>query len=417
MDETALTPTGRLPAALHEANVAEAPDAALERLRARVAAATERGAPLVLRGGGTKDWYGQTPVGEVLDTRAYSGIVAYDPAELVITARCGTPLAHIEAALASNQQMLPFEPPHFGPGATLGGCIAAGLSGPRRASAGAPRDFVLGAVVMNGHGKALHFGGQVMKNVAGYDVARLMAGSLGTLGLILELSLKVLPLPVAESTLRFSMSATDAIRQLNEWGGLPLPISGSAWRDDTLSVRLEGAQAAVKAARITLGGEFIDAVEAIHFWQGLREHSDPFFSAAGAAKRALWRVAVPPISEALPLPGAQLIEWGGGQRWLHDGDGDAGPDRSGNRGGELSHLGSGSRGVDGDAAQRFGQTVREAARQAGGHATLFRGGAPALRALGVFTPVAAPVMSIQRGLKAAFDPACVFNRGRLYPDL
>ncbi|HEY4801461.1 MAG TPA: glycolate oxidase subunit GlcE, partial [Paraburkholderia sp.] len=187
----------------------------------RIRAASADGRALRIRGGGTKDWYGQSLEGEILDTRAHRGIIAYDPAELVITARAGTPLADIETALAAHAQMLAFEPPHFGAQATLGGCIAAGIAGPRRASAGAARDFVLGAVLMNGHGEVLHFGGQVVKNVAGYDVSRLLAGSLGTLGLLLELSVKVLPMPQAETTLKFDMNGTDAVRKLNEWGGRP----------------------------------------------------------------------------------------------------------------------------------------------------------------------------------------------------
>lgn len=245
----------------------------------RVRSATAEGRPLRIRGGGTKDWYGQTLEGDILDTRAHRGIVAYDPAELVITARAGTPLLEIEAALAAHDQMLAFEPPHFGLGATFGGCIAAGIAGPRRPAAGAARDFVLGAVIMNGQGQVLHFGGQVVKNVAGYDVSRLIAGSLGTLGLILELSVKVLPLPKAEATLKFDMNGTDAVRKLNEWGGRPLPITASAWRNGTLALRLGGAEAAVKSARTSLGGEVVDAVEAERFWAGLREQTDPFFGA------------------------------------------------------------------------------------------------------------------------------------------
>jgi glycolate oxidase FAD binding subunit len=350
--------------------------------RVRAAAADNR--PLQLRGGGTKDWYGQTLAGDILDTRAYSGIVSYDPAELVVTARCGTPLTELEAVLAEHNQMLAFEPPHFGRGATFGGSIAAGIAGPRRASAGAARDFVLGATLMNSRGQILHFGGQVVKNVAGYDVARLMAGSLGTLGLILELSVKVLPRPAAEATLKFSMHGSDAVRKLNEWCGRPLPISASAWRNGTLAVRLSGADTAVKTARYMLGGEVVDAVEAERFWEGLREQTDPFFSTI-PPKAALWRLALPSITEPLQLPGAQLMEWNGAQRWWI---------------------------TDTDA-----QTVRISAKQAGGHATMFRSGPSFERTAGVFTPLPAPLMKIHRGLKAAFDPARIFNRGRLYPDL
>ena len=349
----------------------------------RIRAATTNERPLRLRGAGTKDWYGQGLSGEILDTRAYSGIVSYDPAELVITARCGTPLAEIEAALAERNQMLAFEPPHFGHAATFGGCLAAGIAGPRRASAGAARDFVLGVTMMNGRGEILRFGGRIVKNVAGYDVARLIAGSLGTLGLILDVSVKVLPRLAAEATLKFEMNGTDAVRKLNEWAGCPLPISASAWRNGTLAVRLSGAESAVKAARNALGGEVVDAVEAERFWEGLREQTDPFFSTI-PPKAALWRLALPSTAEPLQLPGAQLMEWGGAQRWWI---------------------------TDTDA-----QTVRISAKQAGGHATIFRAGRNFDRSAAVFTPLPAPLMKIHRGLKAAFDPARIFNRGRLYPD-
>jgi glycolate oxidase FAD binding subunit len=349
----------------------------------RIRAATAEERPLRIRGSGTKDWYGQALNGEILDTRAYRGIVSYDPAELVMTARCGTPLTEVEAALAEHNQMLAFEPPHFGRSATLGGCIAAGIAGPRRSSAGAPRDFVLGVTMMDGRGETLRFGGQVVKNVAGYDVSRLMAGSLGTLGLMLDVSIKVLPLPVAETTLKFDMNGTDAVRKLNEWCGRPLPITASAWRNGTLAVRLSGAENGVKTARNTIGGEVVDAVEAERFWAGLREQTDPFFATI-PPRSALWRLALPSVTEPLQLPGAQLMEWGGSQRWWI---------------------------TDTDA-----QTVRISAKQAGGHATIFRAGREFDRSAGVFTPLPAPIMRIHRGLKAAFDPARIFNRGRLYAD-
>jgi len=351
----------------------------------RVRAATAAEQPIRIRGGGTKDWYGQSLQGEFLDTPAHRGIIAYDPAELVVTARAGTPLLEIEAALAEHDQMLAFEPPHFGPQATLGGCIAAGIAGPRRQAAGAPRDFVLGAVVMNGHGQVLHFGGQVVKNVAGYDVSRLMAGSLGTLALILELSIKVLPRPKAEITLKFDMNGTDAVRKLNEWGGRPLPISASAWWNDTLVLRLSGARAAVEAAAHTLGGERIEAAAAAGLWRHLRDQSDDYFLQAReavAAGGALWRLSVPSTMAPLSLPGKTLIEWGGAQRWL------VGPATAG--------------------------AVRDAAQRAGGHATLFRAHD---KAGGVFAPLQSPLDRIHRELKKAFDPAGLYNPGRLYPGL
>ncbi|TMS56501.1 glycolate oxidase subunit GlcE [Imbroritus primus] len=354
--------------------------AILDTFRDRIRAATASGTPLRLRGSGTKDFYGQDPVGEILDTRAHAGIVAYDPAELVITARCGTPLADVATALAEQRQMLPFEPPAFGPAATFGGTVAAGLSGPRRQAVGALRDFVLGAVVMDGRGDIMHFGGQVMKNVAGYDVSRLLAGSLGTLGLVLEVSMKVLPLPVAHQTLRFELDEAQALLQVNRWGGQPLPITATAWTDNVLHVRLAGAAAAVSAAIGRLGGTPIDETEAHVLWSSLREQSHPWFAPA-LQGQTLWRIAVPSTAPVLSLPGTQLIEWGGGQRWWL---------------------------TDAPAA-----TVRAAAQAAGGHATLFRNGN---KADGVFTPLSAPIAAIHTRLKDAFDPARIFNRGRMYPE-
>jgi len=347
----------------------------------RIRAAAKAGARLRLRGGGTKDFYGSGLEGEVLDTRAHAGIVRYDPTELVVTVRAGTPLVALEAALAEKDQMLAFEPPHFarpGESATVGGCIAAGLSGPRRMAAGAVRDFVLGATLLDGRGRLLRFGGEVMKNVAGYDVARLLSGSLGTLGVILEVSLKVLPRPVEEQTLRFELSQAQAIAQLNTWAGAPHPISATAWHAGVLQLRLSGAAPALRAARAHLGGEALAAEATDAFWAAVREQSHPFF----AGDAPLWRLAVPSNSAPLALSGDSLIEWGGALRWLRS---DAEPG-----------------------------LLRAAAARAGGHATLFR--APDKTA-GAFAPLSALQMRLHRGLKAAFDPQGIFNRGRMYSDL
>jgi glycolate oxidase FAD binding subunit len=349
----------------------------LGELRERIRDAAAGKMPLRLRGGGTKDFYGGALAGEVLDTRGHAGIVSYEPTELVVTARCGTPLAQLEAALAEHGQMLAFEPPHFGAAATLGGCVAAGLSGPRRAAAGAVRDFVLGARLLDGGARELAFGGRVMKNVAGYDVSRLLAGSLGVLGVILEVSLKVLPRPAAERTLRLQMPQDEALEALNRWAGEPLPLSASAWRGGVLTVRLSGAPSALQAAARRIGGEPLDAPQAERFWTGVREHADPFFAAAAP----LWRLSVPSHAPRIELAGEQLIEWGGALRWLR---------------------------TPADAA-----AVRSAAAQAGGHATLFRGGD---RGAGAFAPLAPALLKLHRSLKAAFDPAGIFNRGRLHPE-
>jgi glycolate oxidase FAD binding subunit len=335
-------------------------------------AAESRDQPLCIRGGGSKDFYGEVPRGEVFDTRGHAGIVAYEPTELVITARCGTPLAEIEAALAEQNQFLAFEPPSYGGAATIGGAVAAGLSGPRRASVGALRDFVLGVTLLTGVPSRLTFGGTVMKNVAGYDVSRVIAGSMGTLGLILEASIKVLPRPISEVTLRFDLPQAKAIESLNAWAGHPLPISASCWHEGVLTLRLSGARAALAAGQEKLGGELVAGAST--FWNDLREQRHDFF----AGSETLWRLSVPSIAPPLDLPGTQLIEWGGSQRWWR-----------------------------GDAA------VREAVSKVGGHAMLFRGSD---KSAGVFQPLPAPLLQIHQRLKTAFDPRGVFNPGRLYPD-
>ena len=350
----------------------------IEQFREQVLGAASAGTALRIRGGGTKDWYGQQLEGDILDTRAFDGIIDYEPTELVITARCGTPLAHIEAVLAERGQMLAFEPPHFGDSATFGGAIASGLSGPRRATSGAVRDFVLGVVLMDGKGETLTFGGQVMKNVAGYDVSRLLAGSLGTLGLMLQMSVKVLPRTVRETSLRFGMSELVALDRLNQWGGQPLPISASCWHAGELTVRLSGARAAVDAAERQLGGEHV--VDGERFWRNLREQRHPFFEGA----ESLWRLSVPSAASAIILRGDQLIEWGGAQRWLKAGS-DAAPVNN----------------------------IRRAVQAAGGHATLFRGGD---KSVGVFQPLAPAIAKIHERLKASFDPSHVFNPGRMYQE-
>jgi glycolate oxidase FAD binding subunit len=362
-------------------------DPALQSLIDRVRAARADRTALAIRGGGSKCFYGEAGQGEPLDVTALRGISSYEPTELVVSARCGTPLAELEAALAERGQCLPFEPPHFGAAATVGGMIAAGLAGPPRAAVGGVRDYVLGATLLNGRAELLAFGGQVMKNVAGYDVSRMLVGSLGTLGVVCEVSLKVLPLARATATLRFELAQAAAIAQLNAWAGQPLPLNASAWWDGTLVVRLQGAVAAVDAAAARLGGERIEATPASAFWAGLREQTDDYFAGAkreieaNAATR-LWRLSLPPTAAPLVLPGEQLIEWGGAQRWLCS----AAPARQ----------------------------VRDATAAAGGHATIFRAHD---KSAGVFTPLRQPLERIQRELKRSFDPDAVFNPGRLYPGL
>jgi len=339
----------------------------------RVRQAAGSATPLCLRGSGSKAFYGRACTGEALDIAGHAGVVGYAPTELVISARAGTPLTEIEALLAANNQMLPFEPPHFGAGATLGGMLATGLSGPRRPWSGALRDAVLGVKIINGRGEVLRFGGQVMKNVAGYDVSRLMAGSLGTLGVILEASVKVLPRPAVEATLAFDTDAERAARMLLDWGRKPLPVSASLYHSGRLWLRLCGAEQGVAAARMALGGEVADSA----VWADLREHRLPFFQSG----RPLWRLSLPPAAPALALPGDTLVEWGGALRWL--------------------------------VSEAAPEAIRARARAAGGHATWFRhhpDDAP------VFQPLPAPLLALHRSVKRALDPHGLFNPGRLYPE-
>jgi len=346
----------------------------LDTLIERIRAAHENASPLIIQGGGSKTFYGSADEGEVLSTRWLTGVVDYQPKELVLTARAGTPLAEIESLLAEQNQMLAFEPPHFGGSATLGGCIAAGLSGPRRPYAGAARDFVLGVRMIDGTGQPLRFGGQVIKNVAGYDVSRLMVGALGTLGLLTEVSLKVLPKPATETTLQFELDEAAAIQKMNQWAGQPLPLSATSWHAGLLTVRLSGAASAVQAAQARLGGDALN--DAAAFWQRLRDQSTPFFD-----KRPLWRLAVKPTTPPLNLGDAQWIEWGGAVRWL--------------------------------ARDLPVKILREAAKTAGGHATLFRGDTPLD---GAFAPLSPALATLHRNLKQRFDPRGIFNHGRMYPD-
>jgi glycolate oxidase FAD binding subunit len=346
----------------------------LEQLQERVRAAARDKAPLKIRGGGTKSFYGRATNGTVLDTRDYRGIVDYDSTELFVTARCGTPLAELERILANGGQMLAFEPPHFGD-STVGGTIATGLSGPRRVSAGAARDFALGVRVVDGRGQDLRFGGQVIKNVAGFDVSRLIVGSLGTLGIISEVSLKVLPMPAESATLVREANEPDAIVLMNKWAGQPLPISATCFVDGNLMVRLSGAAAGIKAARDIIGGQLLP--NDVEFWQSVREQTQRFFSGVDE----LWRFSVPSTAPALGL-GPTLIEWGGAQRWI------------------------GGRGN--------GSELRAAAAKARGHATLFRSSGPRDD---VFTPLAPALAKVHRNLKRQFDPDRILNPGRMYADL
>ena len=349
-------------------------DASAELAAGLVRAAAE-GTPLAIVGGGSKSFLGRTPEGEPFHVRAHRGIVAYEPTELVITARAGTTLAEIETVLTDSGQMLAFEPPHFGATATLGGTVASALSGPRRPYAGAARDFVLGVKMLSGEGRTLTFGGQVMKNVAGYDMSRLMVGAMGTLGVLLEISLKVLPLPAQTTTLGFSLDAAAAIEQMNAWAGKPVPLSGAYHDKDRLFIRLSGTARGVAQAVERLGG---DVVENGRRWHELREHKLEHFDTA----KALWRLSVPPATPPIALPGETLIDWGGALRWLK--------------------------------SECQGEEIRAAVSGVSGHAMLYREGD---RAGEVYHPLSEPLMKLHQRLKASFDPKGILNRGRIYSEL
>jgi len=341
-----------------------------------VRAAAEDRTPLVIRSGGSKSFYGRQITGDDFCVGEHRGIIDYSPTELVITARAGTPLDEIEAALEKEGQVLAFEPPHFSASATLGGAIACGLSGPRRPYAGAARDFVLGVKCLNGKGELLRFGGQVMKNVAGYDVARTLTGSLGTLAVLLDVSLRVMPRPETETTLCMAASPAEAVQKFNQWARLPLPLSGACHVDGRLYLRLAGNAPGVRSAAEIIGGDPVAA--AATFWAALREQALPFFQ----NETPLWRLSLPPATPPLALEGGWLIDWGGAQRWLKTG--------------------------------LPGETIRQAAVQAGGHATRFR---DSTNRRDVFHPLPPALLALHQRLKQSFDPAGVLNPGKMYAGL
>ena len=346
-----------------------------EAIRDRVRAAFESGTPLAIEGGGSKRFFGRVPAGDPLRVGEHRGIVNHEPSELVLTVRAGTPIGETQAALSEHGQWLPFDPPRHGESSTIGGVVACALSGPARPWTGAVRDFVLGVRIVNGRSDVLSFGGEVMKNVAGYDVSRLMAGALGTLGVLLDVSFKLLPRPACDRTRVLDLTAGEALCRLTEWGRTPLPILGACHDGERLHLRLAGAEAAVAEATERIGGE---PGEGGGLWKDLRDHHHPFFAEDGPP---LWRLSVPAHTPPFDLPGSVLVDWGGAQRWVRS---------------------------DAPAAR-----LRAAAQAAGGHATCFRGGDREQP----FHPLDEGLDRLHARLKAAFDPRRILNPGRLYPGL
>jgi glycolate oxidase FAD binding subunit len=345
-------------------------------LQQQVQDAVSHRTPLNIQGNNSKTFLGHAAHGTALAIANHRGIVEYDPRELVLTARVGTPLAEIEAALAEAGQMLTFEPPYFGEHATLGGTIACGLSGPRRPYAGSTRDAVLGCQMINGKGEILRFGGQVMKNVAGYDVSRLMVGAYGTLGVLLEISLKVLPRPAATLTLMMECPQTEAIKRMSHLLSQPVPVDAACYHAGHCYIRLAGSEQAVKHAHEMLGGEILE--KCTPFWHSLREQQLPFFHST----KPLYRVMVKPATPPVDITGNWLLDWGGAQRWL--------------------------------VSEEPLASIREQIAKLGGHVSLFRNSTQNRE---IFTPLASPLFNIHQRLKNSFDPHGIFNRGRMYPGL
>lgn len=355
-----------------------------EQLQNSVNDALNQGVAINITGSGSKDFYGTHISGTPLLTGEHRGVINYEPKELVITARSGTPLAELEALLAEQRQMLAFEPPRFSDNATLGGTIACGFSGPRRPYAGSARDFVLGTRIINGQAEVLRFGGEVMKNVAGYDVSRLMVGAMGTLGLILDVSLKVLPLPEQELSLTIECGVEEAIRLMNKWAGSPLPLSAACYDGANLTIRLSGTPVAVTAGSKRIGGDKVHDGQA--FWNSVCELQHGFFS----TEKNLWRLSIPSDTPHLDLPGKQFIDWGGAQRWF----------------------------IADDEQQDLYQTIE----RVGGHAALFRSGAKCSNRNDEqngekFHPLTPALFALHANLKRSFDPKGIFNPGRLYREL
>ncbi|MDO9236710.1 MAG: glycolate oxidase subunit GlcE [Aquabacterium sp.] len=385
----------------HDADMQAAPlfeSGSLPQWAEQIHDAASRGACLRVRGGGSKDHLGDASRGALLDTRAWRGIEVYEPSELVIRARGGTPLSEVEAALAERGQYLAFEPPRYAfagtqsDGPTVGGVVASGISGPGRVTRGAVRDHVLGSQVLTGRGEALRFGGSVMKNVAGFDLSRLLAGSMGTLGVILDVTLKVMPEPVVSATMRFELNEAQALAQVNRWAAKPLPLDASAWWDGMLLLRLRGARAAVASAVQSLyreqHGEVLEPAAADAFWLGVRDHADEFFvrarqavASAGQQGVSLWRISVPPTTAPLGLHGEQMVEWFGGLRWV--------------------------------CTPAPAAAVHEVVAKVGGHAQAFvTAQVGALVAPNAWSPVQ---MRLHQQVQRSFDPHGVFDTGRLWP--
>lgn len=343
--------------------------------------------PLIIKAGDTKPFYGRNIQAETFSIAKHTGVIEYEPSELYISARSGTSLQEIQETIAQHNQMLPCEPALFGKSATLGGMVACGLSGPRRPYAGSVRDCILGTEIINGNGDPLHFGGRVMKNVAGYDVSRLMCGALGTLGIITSVTIRLLPMPEHEETIALTVDLDSAIKLMNQWANTPMPISATFYDGKNLFIRLSSSLSAARACKSKIGGDSITNSET--FWNDVKEHIHPFF----VSENPLWRISVPPNTAKLDIPGKNVLEWNGALRWY--------------------------------ITDTHESKIRSEVEQIGGHATLFKGcstgktpGQSTDQFSGqVFHPLSETSMKIHQKLKQVLDPAGILNPGKMFAEL
>jgi len=336
---------------------------------------------LLINGGDSKAFYGNHVEGEIVSTAKHTGIIEYQPSELVITVRSGTRLSELEAELKANQQMLAFEPPQHSADSTIGGIVACGLSGPGRAAYGSARDFVLGTTIINGKGEKLKFGGQVMKNVAGYDASRLMVGAQGTLGLLLDISLKVLPIVETEITLKITNGLIDAVSQLRRWIKQGLPITASCFLKGTLYIRLGSTHSAVRHTLDTINKQFDTKEIDANFWMTIKNQTHDFFASKQPTSDTLWRCSHQSATEFYGDTEKQLIEWNGALRW-----------------------------------QYSDENLQAIAAGYGGHATRYPINSNKQHS-DIFQPLQPAMLKIHQRLKQAFDPENILNPGRLYTDL
>lgn len=348
-----------------------------DSLLAQVTVATKQKSPLVISGGGSKAFYGNRVDGEIISTAGHTGIIEYQPSELVVTVRSGTLLNELEAELKANNQMLAFEPPQHSESTTIGGVVACGLSGPRRAACGAVRDFVLGTTIINGKAEKLRFGGQVMKNVAGYDASRLMVGAQGTLGLLLDISLKILPLNQSEVSLKLKTEAAASGKKIQQWIRQGLPITASCFLKDTLYIRLGSTPSAVKQSLTAISRDFANEEIDNDFWLQIKNQQHEFFSRTDK----LWRCSHQATSELYAQAQDQLLEWNGALRWIHS-----------------------------------DKNLYTTAEQHGGHAQRYPLSG-ANQQNDIFQPLPPGPLKIHQRLKQAFDPNNILNPGRLYSNL